>query len=274
MTVAGTVKKLIGYLALGCLLTIVAFNIWGRATLGELTPAEDAYRDATANRVVMVFGATGSVGDALLKAAMEAPEVEEIHAVTRRMSPRLEAGQQSGRVQVHMHKDFEDYDSLRSVLARVNTVMWALGTSSLQVDDATYTWIHVNFPLAFVTTWLSERTAGPMSFHNVTGMGTDPEGTQHWAREKGSTELKVAEMANGTGLRAFAYRSAYLRPASDTTHIFHHIGEWLFKPGYLAMPAEDLGKAMLEISARTEELPNGTLIDAADSVAYARAYRE
>jgi hypothetical protein len=31
---------------------------------------------------------------------------------------------------------------------------------------------------------------------------------------------------------------------------------------------------MLEISARTGELPNGTLIDNADSIAYARAYRE
>jgi len=29
---------------------------------------------------------------------------------------------------------------------------------------------------------------------------------------------------------------------------------------------------MLEISARTQELPNGTLIDNADSIAYAQAY--
>jgi len=30
---------------------------------------------------------------------------------------------------------------------------------------------------------------------------------------------------------------------------------------------------MLEISARTAELPNGTLIDNADSIAYADAYQ-
>jgi hypothetical protein len=31
---------------------------------------------------------------------------------------------------------------------------------------------------------------------------------------------------------------------------------------------------MLEISARTDELKNGTLIDNADSIAYARAYED
>ena len=35
----------------------------------------------------------------------------------------------------------------------------------------------------------------------------------------------------------------------------------------------ELGGAMLEISARTQELANGSLIDNADSIAYAAAYR-
>ncbi len=38
--------------------------------------------------------------------------------------------------------------------------------------------------------------------------------------------------------------------------------------------APQLGEAMLEISARTRELPNGTLIDNADSIAFARIYQE
>jgi hypothetical protein len=37
--------------------------------------------------------------------------------------------------------------------------------------------------------------------------------------------------------------------------------------------ATALGEAMLEISARTGELANGTLIDNADSIAYAKAYQ-
>ncbi|MCR9104545.1 MAG: NmrA family NAD(P)-binding protein [Gammaproteobacteria bacterium] len=266
--------KILIYPIVVLLLVIAAFDIWGALTLGKITPDENALIDPTANRVVMVFGATGSVGDGLLKAAMEDPDVKTIHVVTRSTSPRIDSGQASGRVQVHMHKDFENYDSLRPVLRTVNTVMWALGTSSLQVDEDTYTWIHVNFPIAFVTTWLEERTEGPMSFHNVTGMGTDPEGDQRWARDKGGTELQVAKMAEGTGLRGFGYRSAFVRPTSEQSNVLTYTLEFLLKPGKLVIPGKSLGQAMLEISARTQELPNGTLIDNADSIAYARAYQQ
>jgi len=48
--------------------------------------------------------------------------------------------------------------------------------------------------------------------------------------------------------------------------------EWLLRPGKLAIPSIELGRAMLEISARVGELANGTLIDNADSIAYAEAY--
>ena len=81
------------------ILALIGLTIWGQATLGNFEPAPGAVRDSSANRVVMVFGATGSVGDGLLKAALLDPEVEEVHVVTRRMSPRIEAGQAAGHLQ-------------------------------------------------------------------------------------------------------------------------------------------------------------------------------
>ena len=255
------------------LLAIVAFDIWGYATLGTLTPASDEPRNNNANRVVLVSGATGSVGDGLLKAAMEDPQVTKIYALSRRSSPRIEAGVNSGRVELLLHEDFTDYSDLTDVLAEVNTVLWGLGTSSLNVDDETYTWIHVDFPVAFVSEWLSARTEAPMSFHYVTGMGTDASGDSHWAREKGRAEIEVAEMAEGTGLRTFGYRSAFIKPASDRANVGQDLLAALLRPGLLVIDSEDLGGAMFEISARTGELANGTLIDNADSIAYAKAYR-
>lgn len=266
------IGKIIAYLLLGFLLLVLAFDIWGFLTLGKITPEVPAQRDDGANRVVMVLGATGSVGDGLLKAAIEAPEVEKVHVVTRRTSPRIDAGVASGRVEMHLHEDFTDFSDLSDVLKDVNTVLWALGATSIGMDDATYTRIHVDFPLAFVTEWLAARQHGPMSIHNVTGMGTDPEGSEHWAREKGRTELTLAKMAEGTGLRSFSYRSAWVRPTSENSNALVYLGELLLRPGHLVIPGKQLGEAMLEISARTNELPNGTLLDNADSIAFARAY--
>jgi hypothetical protein len=81
-------------------------------------------------------------------------------------------------------------------------------------------------------------------------------------------------MARGTGLRTFAYRSGFIRPASDRSNPAHYLLEWVLKPGQLAISSEDLAGAMLEISARTGELANGSVIDNADSIAFARAYRQ
>src|SRR5210317_1420485 len=96
------IKKVILFLLLGLLLVIVGFNIWGFTTLGTISPATDPVHDADANRVVMVFGATGSAGDGLLKAALEDPKVTKVYVITRRSSPRIEAGVDSGKVEMRL----------------------------------------------------------------------------------------------------------------------------------------------------------------------------
>jgi uncharacterized protein YbjT (DUF2867 family) len=266
-------KRTVLIISIAFAAVLIALNLWGALTLGEHPPDPNAYRDPDANRVVMVFGATGSVGDGLLKAAMQDEEVETIYAVTRRMSPRLEAGQAVGRVDVIMHEDFTDYGELSEILAGVNTVMWGLGTSSVGMDPELYRHIHVDFPTAFVAEWLAARTEGPMAFHYVTGMGTGEGERAQWAKDKGRAEREVAEMADGTGLRTFGHRSAWVRPTDENAHIGIYLGEPLLMPGHLVIRGIDLGRAILEISARTEELPNGTLVDNKDALDYAAAYR-
>jgi hypothetical protein len=265
-------KRVLAFVCGIPLVALVLLDAWGYLTLGTLEPSGDSVRDPHANRVVMVFGATGSVGDGLLEAAMADPRVERIVVVARRTSPRIEAGVATGRVEMRLHADFTDYGALADVLPEVNTVLWGLGTSSLQVDGPTYTRIHVDFPVAFVKEWLTARRAAPMSFHYVTGMGTDPDSNTHWAREKGRAERTLADMAAGSGLRTFSYRSAFIRPSADHANALHYLGEALLRPGFMVIPAVELGRAMLEIGARTQELPNGTLIDNADSIAFARAW--
>ena len=266
-------KKLAVLLLVGLALLVVALNIWGAFTLGGLRPSANAPVHEHANQVVMVFGATGSVGDGLLKAAMADPDVEKVYVVTRRSSPRIEAGVAQGKIEMRLHEDFTDYSALADILGEVNTVMWGLGTKSLGMDDETYTRIHVDFPVAFVSAWLAARRDGPMAFHYVTGMGTDSDGAQHWAREKGRAEREVAALAEGSGLRTFGHRSAFIRPSSEQANAMHYLLEALLRPGALVIASDELGGAMLEISARTSELPNGAIIDNADGIAYAQAYR-
>ena len=55
------VKKTLLFLLLAFVALLIGFNLWGAATLGTMTPAKTAERDMSANRVVMVMGATGRV---------------------------------------------------------------------------------------------------------------------------------------------------------------------------------------------------------------------
>ena len=269
--------KLAAIIFVVLLALVVGFNVWGVVTQGTLEPAINAERDTNANKVVMVFGATGSAGGGLLKAAVEDNEVQKVYVVTRRSTDYIAAAvEASDKVVLIMHKDFTDYSGLDDELSEVSTVLWALGTSSLSVDEATYTLIHVDFPAAFVKAWLSARRAAgkidsPMAYHFIAGMGTDSS-DKPWAHDKRKTERNVAAMAEGTGLRSFSYRSGYIRPISETTNVGHHILEALLRPGKMVTSSKELGQAMLEISARTQELANGTLLDNGDSLAYSKAY--
>lgn len=266
------VKTFALYLFCALLIVLAAFNTWGALTQGQFMPAKEPQLNLEANRVVMVFGATGSVGDGLLKAAIEDQNVEKIYVVTRHSSERIAEGVAAGKVQEIRQEDFTDYANLAGILGEVNTVLWGLGTSSLQVDDETYTRIHVDFPVAFVNAWLAARRTGPMSFHYVTGMGTDAHGKAHWAREKGRAENELAALAKGSDLRTFSYRSGFIRPTMGRATALDYVAETLLHPGSLAVTARELGTAMLEISMRPNELRNGTLIDNADTIAYAEAY--
>ena len=43
-------------------------------------------------RTIAIFGASGTAGDGILKAALEDPQIETIHVITRRETPRMKAG--------------------------------------------------------------------------------------------------------------------------------------------------------------------------------------
>jgi hypothetical protein len=99
---------------------------------------------------IAIFGASGTAGDGILKAALANPDIRKIHVITRRATPRIEAGVASGKVQMTKHMDYLDYASIIELVADVDAVFWAIGISSIGIDEDTYRKIHVDFPRQFV----------------------------------------------------------------------------------------------------------------------------
>lgn len=96
-------------------------------------------------------GATGTAGDELLKVAMNDPNVQIIHVITQRPSPKIEAGVASGLVKMTIHMDYLDFSAVQDVHGEVDTVYWAIRLSARGLDEETYGRIHVDFPVRFIS---------------------------------------------------------------------------------------------------------------------------
>ena len=223
-------------------------------------------------KVIAIFGASGTAGDGILKAALASPDVKKVHVVTRRITPRMEEGVKSDRVNMIVHKDYLDYSSIIGQLAEVDTVYWAIGLSSIGVDEKTYGMIHVDFPMQFVKAWSKVTQSKDIEFHYISSSDISDESTAMWAREKVRAEKSLFAFAEGTRLRVVAYRPDYIGPTEEDGHIGQEILYYFFAPVGVAVRAEQIGQAMLEVSARGQEFGNGDKLHTGKIIRYSEAY--
>ncbi len=240
---------------------------------GELT-TENQVVDTTMHNTIAVFGATGTIGDGLLKAAMNDPDVNRIYVVTRRPSPRIEEGMASGEIEMIIHKDYLDYSAIQDVLVNVDAVFWAIGISSAGVDEETYGEIHVDIPSQFVAEWLSVSKKDEISLHYVSGSGANADSRMMWAREKARAETELEQLAVGSKLQVVSYRPAVILPTEAEAHLGHRIAYTILAPIKSAVAAESIGRAMLEVSARGQQYQNGTILENREIIGLNDAYQE
>lgn len=251
---------------------VVLLGAYAYPRLGEEFPEPATGIDAGRHARVAVFGATGLVGEGVLEAMLRDPAVREIHVVTRRRTPEIDAAAATGRVTVWVHTDYLDYAALAPMLGQIDAAYWALGTSTWNVTNEEYSAIHVDYPVRFVTAWLAARgREAPLSFHLVSGSGASADSWFHWAREKARAEQTLAQRTAGTGLRVVSYRpGGVLREGARAT--WYSSPLWILKPLKRAIEPTGIGRAMLEVTARGSQVPGG-ILENRDLLRYANGYR-
>jgi putative NADH-flavin reductase len=220
---------------------------------------------------VAIFGASGTAGDGILKAALADSEIRRILVITRRMTPRIEQGVAAGKVQATLHQDYLDYSAIQDQMVAADAVYWAIGTSSLGVDEKTYGTIHVDYPAAFVAKWLEVSGKPSISFHYLSSSDISDDSTAMWAREKVRAERTLFALAEGTKLRVVAYRPDYIGPTEEEAHLGQRLLYWFFAPIGAAVKAEQIGRAMMEVTARSAEFGNGDKLGTRRIILYADA---
>lgn len=227
---------------------------------------------AASHRVIALFGASGTAGDGILKAALADPDIRKIHVITRRATPRIEKGVASGKVQMTLHMDYLDYADIHGQISEVDTVYWAIGISSVGVDEETYGRIHVDFPMQFIQEWTAVNHKPDLSFHYISSSDISEDSRAMWAREKVRAEKSLFGFADGSNLRVIAYRPDYIGPTEEEAHLGQDLLYWFFRPVGAAVRATEIGRAMIDVTARGSSFGNGTKIGTSGIVRLSDAY--
>ncbi|MCB9568068.1 MAG: hypothetical protein H6710_12805 [Myxococcales bacterium] len=194
---------------------------------------------------LILFGATGMVGAGTLREAIADPEVESVLCVGR--SP---CGVSHPKVRELVVPDLFDLSGVEDQLVGHDACIWAIGVSSMGLDEAAYARLTVELTLLWARALL--RLNPGLSFCYCSGAGAG--GSAMWARVRQRVEGELREMPFG---HVGVVRPAFIRPAPGTrsrtwqTRVAMIVGWPLFLLGPLLpsafTTAERLGRAMLRV---------------------------
>ena len=142
---------------------------------------------------VLIFGATGMIGEECVRQAIEDKEIDCVTAITRRpLNPKIV----SDKLNVIIHADFLDYASLLNTFADHQACIWALGVSQSAVKEAEYITITHDYTLAAAKA-MAQVNPG-MRFVFVSGAGADSSEQSRFlfGRIKGKTENDLVKDSN------------------------------------------------------------------------------
>ena len=223
---------------------------------------------------IAIFGASGTAGDGILKAALASPDIAKIHVITRRTTPRMEEGVAAGKLQLTTHTDYLDYSAIEDIFIDIDAVYWAIGISTFKVDEETYGKIHVDFPLRFVATWSRVSQKPEVSFHYISSSDISEDSTAVWAREKVRAENSLFKFAEGSNMRVIAYRPDYIGPTEEEAQLGQELIYGFFAPVRAAVRAKQIGQAMIEVTVRGDEFDNGRKLGTGTIIRYSDTYLE
>ncbi len=157
---------------------------------------------------VVLFGATGMVGQGVLRECLLAEDVTDVLVIGRTAT-----GRQHPRLRELVHDDFADLSAVEDELAGHDACFYCLGVSAAGRSEADYTRVTYDYTLAAAQ--VLARRNPDLTFVYVSGAGTDSSerGRSMWARVKGRTENAVlALFPNG-----YAFRPAFIQPLHGAT---------------------------------------------------------
>ncbi|MFT3914878.1 MAG: hypothetical protein QM704_12425 [Anaeromyxobacteraceae bacterium] len=149
---------------------------------------------------LVIFGASGMVGAGTLREALAAPEVETVLSVGRRP-----CGVSHPKLRELLLADLFDFAAVEDQLTGYDACIWAVGTSSVGLDEAAYAKVTEELTLTWARALLRLNPGLSFCYCSAGGAG----GRSMWARVRQRVEGALRAMPFR---HAAAVRPGFIRP--------------------------------------------------------------
>ena len=198
---------------------------------------------------IILFGASGMVGAGVLREALAAPEVEAVLSVGRRS-----CGIVHPKLRELLLPDLFDFAAVERELVGYDACIWAVGISSVGLNESQYAKVTEELTLAWARALLRLNPGFSFCYCSAAGAG----GGSMWARVRQRVEgalqsmpfrhagaVRPAFIRPGPGIRSrtrlYQAGLVMLRPVFPVFDIFARILPSMFTT------SERLGRAMLRV---------------------------
>lgn len=207
---------------------------------------------------IVVFGASGMIGQGVLRECLLDPEVDLVLSVGR--TPLLQKHEKLNEL---VTPDLENLSTFSTQLGGFDACFYLLGATAAGSNEEHYR--HINYEIPLHAANLLATLNSRMTFIYISGRGTDSseKGRVMWARVKGETE---------NALLRLPFRAAYMfrigavlpmhgiKSKTPLYNLFYALGKPLMLLLRLVSPknvqtTEEVGKAMLIAAKRGAPKP-------------------
>lgn len=181
---------------------------------------------------VIIFGATGMVGQGVLRECLAAPDVGKVLTVGR-----APTGLQHPKLQEMVHAEMWDYSNVEGELTDFDACFFCIGVTSSGMSEQKYA--HLTYDLTMAVAGMLARLNPQMVFVYVSGAGADSSETSHvmWMRVRGKTENALLKLPfRGV----YIFRPGMIEPVGVRSKTTAY--RWFYS---LAKPVLPLLRAML-----------------------------
>ena len=200
---------------------------------------------------IILFGATGMVGQGALRECLLDPGVQHVLSIVRNPS-----GQKHAKLTELVHQDFFDYSAIQSQFIGYDACFYCAGPSAAGMTEQAYSRLTYDMTMAAAETLARLNPA--MTFIYVSGAGTDSteQGRTMWARVKGKTENALLRLPFKA---AYMFRPGLIHPLhgiqskTSSYRVFYALAKPIFPilrwlaPRHITT-TEHVGRTMIRVA--------------------------